>query len=42
MRQHKQSNTKTLWGGGNSLAFIFTCGNPIYLCYTGSRGQHLN
>ena len=37
MRQHKQSNTKTLWGGGNSLAFIFTCGNPTNLNHTSLR-----
>ena len=37
MRQHKQSNTKTLWGGGNSLAFIFACSNPISTSYTSPR-----
>ena len=39
MRQHKQSNTKTLWGGGNSLAFIFTCGNPISISHPSPRGR---
>ena len=34
MRQHKQYNAKTLWGGGNFLALIFTCGNPV--CISGS------
>lgn len=37
MRQHKQSNAKTLWGGGNSLAFIFTRSNPVSANYSGAR-----
>ena len=37
MRQYKQSNMKTLWGGGNFLALIFTCSNPVSAIYTNSR-----
>ena len=37
MRHEKQSNMKTLWGGGNFLAFIFTCSNPVSLNYTSPR-----
>ena len=37
MRQHKQLNTKTLWGGGNFLALIFTCGNPAGTSYASPR-----
>ena len=33
MRHEKQSNMKTLWGGGNFLAFIFTYSNPVCISY---------
>ena len=36
MRQHKQLNAKTLWGG-NFLALIFTCGNPAGTSYASPR-----
>ncbi len=38
MRHEKQSNMKTLWGGGNFLAFIFTCSNPVCISYASPRG----
>ena len=34
MRHEKQSNMKTLWGGGTFLALIFTYSNPV--CISGS------
>ena len=37
MRHEKQSNMKTLWGGGNFLAPIFTYSNPVGANYTSSR-----
>ena len=37
MRQHKQLNAKTLWGGGNFLVFIFTCSNSVSTSYTSTR-----
>ena len=36
MRQHKQYNAKTLWGGGNFLALISTCSNPVSINHTSS------
>ena len=38
MRQHKQYNAKTLWGGGNFLAFIFTYNNPVCISYASPCG----
>ena len=37
MRQQKQLNTKTLWGGGNFLAFTFACSNPVGTSHSGTR-----
>ncbi len=37
MRQYKQSNAKTLWGGGNFLASIFTYSSPVGISHSGTR-----
>ena len=37
MRQHKQYNAKTLWGGGNFLASIFACSNTVGINHAGAR-----